>query len=108
MLLRDVLKPALSCTEVTGVTLDECVACARSAASRYVAAGCGSLVRPTIGRTLPIMPPTTPAPFLSASANLSPPISPTGSTGEGLSDAVERSEQAQRRARRENGGCAKE
>jgi uncharacterized short protein YbdD (DUF466 family) len=34
MLLRDVLKPALSCTEVTGVTVDECVACARSAASK--------------------------------------------------------------------------
>jgi uncharacterized short protein YbdD (DUF466 family) len=34
MLLRDVLKSALSCTEVTGMTAEECVACARSAASQ--------------------------------------------------------------------------
>jgi uncharacterized short protein YbdD (DUF466 family) len=34
MLLRDVVKPALSCTKVTGLTVEECVACARSAASQ--------------------------------------------------------------------------
>ncbi len=34
MLLRDVLKPALSCTDATGLSVDECVACARSAASQ--------------------------------------------------------------------------
>ena len=34
MLLRNVLKPALSCTEATGVSHEECVACARSAASQ--------------------------------------------------------------------------
>ena len=39
MLLHDVLKPALSCTEVTGLTVEECVACARSAASQ-IRGGC--------------------------------------------------------------------
>ena len=34
MLLRDVLKPVLSCTDATGLSVDECVACARSAASQ--------------------------------------------------------------------------
>jgi uncharacterized short protein YbdD (DUF466 family) len=32
MLLRDVLKPTLSCTETTGLSVEQCVACARSAA----------------------------------------------------------------------------
>jgi uncharacterized short protein YbdD (DUF466 family) len=34
VLLRDVLKPVLSCTESTGMTVEECVACARTAASQ--------------------------------------------------------------------------
>ena len=34
MLLRDVLKPALSCTESTGLKVEECMACARSASSQ--------------------------------------------------------------------------
>ena len=34
MLLRDVQKPALSCTDGTGLSVEECVACARSAASQ--------------------------------------------------------------------------
>ncbi len=89
MLLRDVLKPALSCTEATGLSVEECVACARSARHRYVAAGCGSSVRPTIGRILPTMPPTTPAPLLSANANLSPPTSTAATTGGALGNAVD-------------------
>lgn len=34
MRLRDVLKPVLSCSEATGLTVEECMACARSAASQ--------------------------------------------------------------------------
>ena len=34
MLLPDVLKPALSCTAVTGLSVEECMACARSTASQ--------------------------------------------------------------------------
>jgi uncharacterized short protein YbdD (DUF466 family) len=34
VLLRNVLKPVLSCTDATGLSVDECVACARSAASQ--------------------------------------------------------------------------
>ena len=34
MLLRDVLKPAWSCTDATGPSLEECVACARAAAAQ--------------------------------------------------------------------------
>jgi uncharacterized short protein YbdD (DUF466 family) len=32
--LRSLLNPALSCSEVTGMTVNECVACARAAASQ--------------------------------------------------------------------------
>lgn len=34
MLLRNVLKPVFSCTEATALRAEECVACARSAASQ--------------------------------------------------------------------------
>jgi uncharacterized short protein YbdD (DUF466 family) len=34
VLLRDVLKPALSCTAATGLSVEECMACARSTASQ--------------------------------------------------------------------------
>ena len=34
MLLRNVLNPVLSCREVTGTTVEECVACARDAATQ--------------------------------------------------------------------------
>ena len=34
MLLRDVLKPAWSCTDATGPSMEECVACARAAAAQ--------------------------------------------------------------------------
>jgi uncharacterized short protein YbdD (DUF466 family) len=34
VLLRDVLKPVLSCTDETGLSVEQCVACARSAASQ--------------------------------------------------------------------------
>ena len=34
MLLRNVLKPVLSCREVTGQTVEECFACAREAATQ--------------------------------------------------------------------------
>jgi len=34
VLLRDVLKPAWSCTDATGPSLEECVACARAAAAQ--------------------------------------------------------------------------
>ena len=34
MLLRDVLKPVFSCTEASALSVEECVACARSAASQ--------------------------------------------------------------------------
>ena len=34
MLLRDVLKPALSCTTATGLSLEECMECALSTASQ--------------------------------------------------------------------------
>ena len=34
MLLRDILKPAFSCAETTSLSVEECVACARSAAAQ--------------------------------------------------------------------------
>jgi uncharacterized short protein YbdD (DUF466 family) len=34
VLLRDVLKPAFACTDTAGLSMEECVACARSAASQ--------------------------------------------------------------------------
>ena len=34
MLLRNALKPVLSCREVTGATVEECFACARNAATQ--------------------------------------------------------------------------
>jgi uncharacterized short protein YbdD (DUF466 family) len=34
VLLRDVLKPTLACTDATGLSVKECMACARSAASQ--------------------------------------------------------------------------
>jgi uncharacterized short protein YbdD (DUF466 family) len=34
VLLRNVMKPVLSCREVTGATVEECFACARDAATQ--------------------------------------------------------------------------
>ena len=34
MLLRNALRPVLSCREVTGATVEECFACARNAATQ--------------------------------------------------------------------------
>ena len=86
MLLRDVLKPALSCTEATGLSVEECVACARSAAAQIRGGWLRILGAPDF---LPTMPPTTPAPVLSANANLSPPTSTAATTGGALGNAVD-------------------
>jgi uncharacterized short protein YbdD (DUF466 family) len=37
--LRDVLRPAFACTDAAGLSMEECVACARSAASQ-IRGGC--------------------------------------------------------------------
>jgi hypothetical protein len=96
MLLRDVLKPALSCTEVTGLTVEECVACARSAASQIRGGWLRILGAPDYRAYLAHHAANHAASRPLGERELSPAISTTGTTGEALGDAVDRLGQSRR------------